>query len=128
MIRLNFAVFVLVISACLESCAPQVRFKNSYIINYADYGETRHTMTQGTVKWDVLEIKNGSATDYKSLPLVGGAYVNRFIESYTWDGYTSSDEISFPNMRFLHFSKYTIELNASTNQVGLTDGTGSLGY
>ncbi|MBL8993095.1 MAG: hypothetical protein JNM63_07125 [Spirochaetia bacterium] len=78
-------------------------------------------MVQNSVTWEILSIKNGSTTDYKSLSASGSTYTSDFTEYWSLDGKNYYYPLSYPNMRFVTFSRYTIELNASTNQVGVSD-------
>lgn len=116
-------VFSVMVFAALSvfSCAPQVRFKNSYTKSSADFGLTSDVMKQNSVTWDIFNIKNGSTTDYKSLTASGSSYSSDFTEYWSYNGNNYYFPLSYTGFRFVTFSKYTIELNASTNQVGVAD-------
>lgn len=108
----------------LTSCYAQLRFKNSGGTSYADLGYSKYEIVMGSSRWKVLDLKNGSATEYKNIPDDGlGGVSKSYIEVfgfatslgassnvYDWrnqSGYNNSK--NFPG--FQVGSKYTIDLN-----------------
>ena len=66
--RLKFLLFLFPIVLFLSSCAaPQLRFMNSDTSSQADYGAISFTITVDGAVFDVLNLKNGQATDYQAV-------------------------------------------------------------
>lgn len=107
----------------LSSCYAQLRFKNSANTSYADQGYSKYEMVMGTSRWKVLDLKNGSATDYKNIPDDGlGGVSKTYVEVFGFASSlgTSSNIYDFRNLagynsrNFTGFqvgSKYTVDIN-----------------
>ncbi len=81
----KFFLFIGVSALFLFSCAAQLRVKNSSSQSLAELGYSKFEMVMGSSRWNALDLKNGSATEYKNMPDDGlGSVSLTYVEVYTF--------------------------------------------